>query len=251
MSGPFAPLSPKQNVIFRDNSCPRLRTLRYPRSPSAGAVPLCVDLDGTLIHTDLLWEYVLLLLRLKPLYVFILQVWLATGRASLKQQISARVKIDPESLPYNEELVAFLREQHRAGRALWLATASYRDAAEPIARHLGIFAGVIATSGSRNLKGEEKRALLVQEYGAKGFDYAGNSTADIAVWKDCNRAIVVNASDGLCRKASAVSTLEKVFPPKPGWKAIPRALRVHQWVKNIPCDSCRCSRRINSSSPTF
>jgi len=202
-------------------------------SPPPGAFPLCVDLDGTLIRTDLLWESVLLLLRLNPLYAFLLPVWLMKGRASLKRQISSRVQIDPACLPYNEELLAYLREQHRAGRPLLLATASYRDAAEPIALHLGIFSGVVATSGSRNLKGEEKRSLLVQQYGAKGYDYAGNSSADIAVWKDCNRAIVVNASEGLCRKASAISTLEKIFPRKSGWKALPKALRVHQWVKNV------------------
>jgi 4-hydroxybenzoate polyprenyltransferase len=141
--------------------------------------------------------------------------------------------VDPASLPYNEELLVFLREQHRAGRPLLLATASYRDAAEPIASYLGIFSGVVATRDSTNLKGEEKRALLVQHYGARGFDYAGNSSSDIAVWKDCNRSIVVNASDGLCRRASAISTLERVFPRKSGWKKVPKALRVHQWVKNV------------------
>jgi 4-hydroxybenzoate polyprenyltransferase/phosphoserine phosphatase len=202
-------------------------------SQPACAIPLCVDLDGTLIRTDILWESILLLLRLNPLYVFLLPVWLATGRASLKRRVSSRVQIDAVSLPYHEELLAFLREQHRAGRPLLLATASYRDAAEPIAKHLGIFSGVVATSGSRNLKGDEKRSLLVGAYGARGFDYAGNSAADIAVWKDCNRAIVVNASDGLCRKASAISTLEKVFPRQSGWKTLPKALRVHQWVKNV------------------
>src|SRR5580658_3475321 len=158
-------------------------------SPSACGIPLCVDLDGTLIRTDILWESVLILLRLNPLYVFLLPVWLAGGRANLKRQVSSRVRIDAASLPYHEELLAFLREQHRAGRPLLLATAAYRAAAEPIALHLGIFSGVVATSDSRNLKGDEKRSLLVHEYGARGFDYAGNSAADIAVWKDCNRAI--------------------------------------------------------------
>jgi 4-hydroxybenzoate polyprenyltransferase len=207
--------------------------LEVSASPSACVIPLCVDLDGTLIRTDLLWESVLLLLRRNPLYAFLLPVWLVRGRANLKRQISSRVQIDPACLPYNEELLAFLREQHRAGRPLLLATASYRDAAEPIARHLGIFADVAATTASLNLKGEEKRSFLVHRYGARGFDYAGNSTADIAVWKDCNRAIVVNASSNLRQRASAISTIEKEFPRRSGWKAIPRALRIHQWIKNV------------------
>jgi 4-hydroxybenzoate polyprenyltransferase len=146
--------------------------------------------------------------------------------------VSARVRIDPSCLPYHEELLAYLRAEHRAGRPLLLATASHRDAAEPIAKHLDIFSGIVATSDSLNLKGGKKCALLVERYGAKGFDYAGNSAADIAVWKACNRAIVVNASEGLRQKASSISTLEKVFPRKSGWKALPKALRVHQWVKN-------------------
>ncbi len=219
----------------RKRQCLRQRTLRYPASPSACALPLCVDLDGTLIpHRYSVGTPVLLLLQPQSaVRAFLLPVWLAGGRVNLKREISSRVGVDPTCLPYHEELLAFLREQHRAGRPLLLATASYRDAAEPIAAHLGIFSGVVATEGSRNLKGEEKRSFLVREYGAKGFDYAGNSSADLAVWKDCNRAIVVNASAGLCRKASTISTLERVFPRKSGWKALPRALRVHQWVKNV------------------
>jgi|SRR6185312_8344538 len=202
-------------------------------SSPALATPLCVDLDGTLIRTDILWESILLLLRLNPLYVFVLPFWLASGRANFKRRVSSRVRIDPASLPYHEELLAYLRAQHRAGRPLLLATASHRDAVQPIAKHLDIFSGVVATSDSVNLKGNKKRALLVERFGAKGFDYAGNSVADIAVWRACNRAIVVNASEGLRRKASAITTLEKVFPRKSAWKALPKALRVHQWVKNV------------------
>jgi 4-hydroxybenzoate polyprenyltransferase len=202
-------------------------------SQAACVIPLCVDLDGTLIRTDILWESVFLLLHRNLLYAFLLPVWLLSGRANLKRQISSRVKVDPACLPYHEEFLAFLQDQHRAGRPLLLATASYRDAAEPIAKYLGIFSGIVATEGSRNLKGEEKRSLLVHKFGARGFDYAGNSAPDIAVWKDCNHAIVVNASPGLCRKASAISAVEKVFPRGSRWTAIARSLRIHQWVKNV------------------
>ena len=44
-------------------------------------VPLCVDLDGTLIKTDLVWESLLRLLKQNPLFIFAAPVWLLRGRA--------------------------------------------------------------------------------------------------------------------------------------------------------------------------
>ena len=103
------------------------------------AIPLAVDLDGTLIATDLLWEGLFLLLRRNPLYLFMVPVWLLSGPARLKQEIAARIDIDPAGLPYREALVERLREERAAGRRIVLATGTPRKFAEAIAAHLGVF----------------------------------------------------------------------------------------------------------------
>ncbi|TIW01433.1 MAG: prenyltransferase, partial [Mesorhizobium sp.] len=82
------------------------------------AIPLAVDLDGTLIATDLLWEGLFILLKKNPLYFFLLPLWLTGGPARLKQEISLRVDIDPASLPYRQELIDRLHAEHREGRVI-------------------------------------------------------------------------------------------------------------------------------------
>jgi apolipoprotein N-acyltransferase len=173
-----------------------------PDTPRESQVPLCVDLDGTLIRTDLLWEALAQLLRRNPFQLFPVLVWWMRGRAFLKQQLARRVSIDPALLPYHESFLAFLREQKNAGRQLVLATASDRDMVLPVASHVGLFDEVLASNGQTNLRGRNKLKVLVEKFGERGFDYAGNSSADLAVWRGARLAIVVNAGPGLVKRAA-------------------------------------------------
>jgi hypothetical protein len=118
--------------------------------------PLCIDLDGTLLNSDLLLESAFAQLKQAPLSVLNWPRWLAEGKANLKAEIAKRVELDTETLPYNQELLTFLREQKAQGRTLVLVTASHRQFAEPIADHLGLFDDVLATDGDRNLAGPHK-----------------------------------------------------------------------------------------------
>ena len=127
-----------------------------PDAPRENHVPLCVDLDGTLIKTDLLWEALAQLLRRNPFQLFSVLIWWMRGRAFLKQQLARRVSIDPALLPYHESFLAFLREQKSAGRQLVLATASDRDMALPVASHVGLFDEVLASNGRTNLRGSNQ-----------------------------------------------------------------------------------------------
>lgn len=197
-------------------------------------VPLAVDLDGTLIRSDMLWESFARLLREKPLSALASPLWLLRGRAHFKQQLGARVKVDAASLPYHEEFLAWLREQKRAGRKLILATASDLAMAKPVAQHVGLFDEVLASDGETNLRDHAKLAALTRKFGPRGFDYAGNSSVDLAVWKGSREAIVVNASSGLIRRAAEVAKLGPTFP-KTGstLRALIQALRPHQWAKNL------------------
>ncbi|MBV9611455.1 MAG: UbiA family prenyltransferase [Acidobacteriaceae bacterium] len=196
-------------------------------------IPLCVDLDGTLIKSDLLWESVALLIRDKPWLIPLLPFWLLKGRAALKRNLAERVTIRPELLPYNQDLLELIRKEREAGRVVVLATASDSVLARSVADYLGLFDHVIGSDGSENLKGKTKLALLQRQFGNE-FDYAGNSSADLPIWKECRTAIVVNASSGTLSIARSNCRVGTVLPSEASkWKRLVKALRVYQWVKNI------------------
>jgi apolipoprotein N-acyltransferase len=182
-----------------------------PDAPRSDQIPLVVDLDGTLIKTDLLWEFLARLLRRNPFWLLPVIVWWIRGRAFLKRQLAKRVKIDPAALPYNEKFLAFLREQKSSGRKLILATASDLQMALPVANHAGLFDEVLASDGKTNLRSANKLKALAEKFGERGFDYAGNSSADLAVWRGAREAIVVNASRATLKQAGGCAKITATF----------------------------------------
>lgn len=181
----------------------------------------------------MLHETALGLIKAEPLSLFRLPIWLAKGKAEMKRKIAERAEFEPSLLPYNLDFVAWLREQHAAGRRLILCTASDRSIANLIAQHLGFFDEVFASDGLINLAGANKAKALVDRFGERGFDYAGNSAADLAVWEHARFAIVVNASAQLQVDASACAEVEQVFAGlSSGVTTWSKVLRVHQWLKN-------------------
>ncbi|MDR3458206.1 MAG: apolipoprotein N-acyltransferase [Verrucomicrobiae bacterium] len=174
-------------------------------------IPLAVDLDGTLLRTDMMWESLAQLLRRNPFAIFQILCWWPRGRAHLKQKLAARVTINPATLPYNETFLTWLQEEKKSGRQLILATASDLKMAQPIADHVGLFAEVMASNGAINLRSENKVRALTEKFGARGFDYAGNSAADYAVWRGSRQAVVVNASPGVLKAAAGCTALGPTF----------------------------------------
>ncbi|WP_246535088.1 UbiA family prenyltransferase [Methylomonas paludis] len=202
--------------------------------PETLSIPLCVDLDGTLIHSDLLLETLVLLLKRNPLYVFLVPVWLLKGKAAMKAQIAARVSLNPAALPYNKALLGWLHSQRQAGRQLWLCTASNQRLADAVAAHLQIFNGVLASTDQLNLSGRKKAAKLVQQFGTKAFDYCGNAHIDLAIWAESRAAITVNAGAKLQQQAEKIAEIAGIFPKSNGLlRPILKAMRLHQWAKNV------------------
>lgn len=196
--------------------------------------PLVVDLDGTLLRTDLLHESALRLLRQSPTLVFALPGWLAGGKAILKRRIAERVSLDASTLPYDERVVDWIREQRKSGRRVVLCTASDEKYAHEVAEHLRLFDEVIASDGITNFSSERKAEKLRARFGDHGFDYAGNSSADIPVWKRARNAIVVSASSAVSREAHAAAKVEREFErPRASLRTWAKALRLHQWLKNL------------------
>jgi 4-hydroxybenzoate polyprenyltransferase len=202
-------------------------------TPSQAPVPLCVDLDGTLIRSDLLVESALALLAKQPLMAFAMPIWLLRGKAYLKQQIAQRVELNPDALPYNEDVLTWVREQ-QSSRATVLCSAADTKLATLVADHVGGFDAVIASDGEQNLAGANKAKILVERFGERRFDYVGNAKVDLHVWKSAHAAIVVESGSQLSTAAAGVTVLERTFPHgTASLKHWLKALRVHQWIKNI------------------
>lgn len=197
-------------------------------------IPLCVDLDGTLIKSDLLFESFLLLIKKNPLYFFNCIVWLMRGTAYLKQQIALRITLNPATLPYQSSFLEFLKKEKSQGRPLYLVTAADSKLASEIANYLSLFNEVIASDGRINLIGKNKSNFLNQKFGEKQYDYAGNDKNDLWIWKYARHAILVNTKNKLLRTAEKFSHIEAIFSDRPfSIFTFLKLIRVHQYVKNI------------------
>lgn len=208
------------------------RKMRAPETDYA--TPLCVDLDGTLILTDLLYESVFGLLKINIFYIFLLPLWLIKGKANLKHQIATRTDLDIALLPYNKDFLDFLKQQKSGGRTLTLATASNTKYAQKINLHLNLFDTVLASDAETNMSGERKQKRLVEIYGEKGFDYAGNANIDFDIWAHSREAIIVNPEPGVKNKAKKHLKVGRTFDSTDrGIISYLKAIRLHQWAKNI------------------
>ena len=197
--------------------------------------PVVVDLDGTLIRSDLLLECGNRWVTRQPLGLWQMLAPLVRGRAVLKAWLAQVAPPDVGALPYHDGLLTWLRAQRAAGRRLVLATASDVRLAQLVADHLQLFDAVLASDGQTNLKAQAKRDALVARFGEQGFEYVGNDPDDVPVWAAAARAHVVSDDAVLIRQAQATGRLGEVFASgrPPLATALLKALRVHQWAKNL------------------
>jgi 4-hydroxybenzoate polyprenyltransferase/phosphoserine phosphatase len=218
------------------------QTEKYPFSvegqqgidPFERDTPLVVDLDGTLARTDLLVESFVALIKQNPVYILATLFWFLRGKAYLKRQISQRVNLDISVLPYHQELIDHLREQRARGRQIVLATGTDEQIARQVADHLGLFDKVLGSDGTTNLSGRDKRDRLLEEFGEKKFDYAGNDRKDFPIWSSARKGILVNVPEHVLGMATRIVEVERVFHfREKGIKPYVEALRLHQWLKNI------------------
>jgi phosphoserine phosphatase len=195
---------------------------------------IAVDLDGTLTLTDTLYEAALVLARSKPIMLFLLPFWLVKSVAYFKLKVAENSVLDVTTLPYNAPFIDWLKEQKARGKTIVLCTAANELIARNVYKHFDLFDDFIASDETTNLKSANKRKELEDKYGEHGYDYAGNSSADLEVWAGAAQAIVVNASVTVLTKASKVASVSETFPSEnPNLSVWLKALRVHQWLKNL------------------
>ena len=195
---------------------------------------LVVDLDGTLLRSDMLFESFWSAFGRDWRSPFLSVAALTGGKASLKRHLAIASAVETATLPFDPKVVAFVEAWREAGGRTVLVTASDRRFAEAIASHLGIFDEVHGSDGKTNLKGESKGRFLEERFGPKGFAYAGDARADLPVWKRAARAITVNAPAALRREAEGVNgDVEHLVTREGSAKSYIKALRPHQWLKNV------------------
>jgi phosphoserine phosphatase len=182
--------------------------------PEGGAPPLVVDLDGTLVLGDTTLGC-MLALRRRPLRLLRALWRLPRGRAHVKQRLAAAASLDAARLPYNRELLRYLREQRRAGRKLVLATGADRSIAEAVARHLGLFDAVLASDGRINLTGSRKLSAISRQLQGAAFAYIGNSKTDLVIWGEAASGVCVNARPRVARAAARATRIERSFARRP------------------------------------
>jgi beta-phosphoglucomutase-like phosphatase (HAD superfamily) len=164
-------------------------------------MPLAVDMDGTLILSDMSWISIYKVIFRKPwLIPSVLFKELTGKRARWKRDLAEKLSFNPADLKYHEIFLEWITGEYARGRTLILATASDRIVAEQVAAHVGLFSDVMASDGDYNLRGQQKADSLIARFGEEKFGYAGNSHHDIDVWKHSGQVIVVNPENGLLDK---------------------------------------------------
>jgi len=195
---------------------------------------IAVDLDGTLVRTDTLYESVLLVVRQTFLLIFSLPFWLLQGKAAFKSKIAERISLNAALLPYNQALIDWLKEQKANDKKIVLTTAADQRIANAVAHYVGIFDEVLGSDGKTNNASAHKARLLDERFGPKSWDYVGNSKADLVVWKSANQAIVVNASRSTIKQAKRNGNVSLVIPAASvaatDWLKV---IRMYQWLKNL------------------
>ncbi len=194
--------------------------------------PLVLDVDGTFLKTDLLLECFWAGLGQAPLATLAASVRHFRDPARLKAELAAIASLRTELLPVNPHLAELALQSHAAGREVVLASASDRTLVTRLAADYGLSQDVFASDGATNMKGAAKAEALVEAFGDRGFDYAGDSRADLAVWPHAENALVVGhvrGADDLAARGQNVVA----FPGGWDWRGLLKALRPHQWVKNI------------------
>ena len=194
------------------NSNPKCASDRG-RGLSLDRLPLCVDLDGTLIANDTTWTALRLFVRQHRWQILWLLAWLLRGRAYFKQQLASRVQLDAARLPYNRAVLQLIETYREQGSPIYLVTASDKCIAQQVCAYLNFFTDCYASDGVRNLRHKAKATLLCKIFGTHNFIYVGNSRDDLAVWRRAHSAVVVSNRSWLIAAARRISNVVGVVSP--------------------------------------
>ncbi|HEY5653191.1 MAG TPA: UbiA family prenyltransferase [Pontiella sp.] len=194
------------------------------------SIPLCVDLDGTLVKLDTLQQALFLLLRRRPACLLKIPRWIFQSKAHMKDQVMQNISLDASVLPYNQTFLNWLREEKAQGRKLVLATGANFRTANAVAEHLEIFDDILSSNEEINLRHNRKLEAIRERF--QKFSYAGNDAADFPIWDAAEEIILVNPTRSSKRQYAAKASLVFTEQRPVGFMAL-QAMRPKQWLKNI------------------
>lgn len=202
------------------------------QAAASSARPLVVDLDGTLVRTDTLLEGLLVVAFKAPQRLPSTLAMLRHGRARFKREVACVAALECAILPYDEAVLAAIAARQAGGGGVHLVTAADQSIADGVADALGVFDTATGSDGCTNLKSALKATHLAQRFPA-GFDYIGDSAADLSIWRVAGAAIVAGNDGGLSRRLEREGLPTEILPrPKARAQTWIKALRLHQWSKN-------------------
>lgn len=197
-------------------------------------IPLCVDLDGTLIKVDSILESAILVIKKRPLALFLILLWIVRGKNYFKSKITSIAIPDVSLFPYNEKVIEKIEQAKSKGRKTVLSTATTENIAMAVAEHTGLFDETIYSSENHNNRSTNKSVTLNGRFGEKQYDYIGNSFADLEVFRTCRKAILISKNRGLIKKSRKINPdLEVIDEHNNYFLKLIKELRLYQWIKNI------------------
>lgn len=203
-------------------------------TPTKANDMLVVDLDGTLVRSDMLHETFWSASSRNWTAPLAAMAALARGKAALKRRMAELAELDAAALPYNVTVLHYVESWRARGGRTALVTASDQAVAQRVAEHLGLFDEVHGSDNGTNLRGETKAEFLAGKFGDGGFVYIGNDAADLPVWRRAGKAVVVDAPSGVAEQVDRMSRDAEHLPPSARSNgAYIRAMRPHQWLKNL------------------
>lgn len=206
-------------------------------SPGPITLPsIIVKNEGVLVKTDIYWESLYILVKVKPLCMLYLPFWLIRGFAYLREQLISRALPNEKYLPYNQELLGYLHQQKKMGRELYLATSSSPEIGSRIASHLGLFKAVVDIQELLEAAEVSSTGDLPGGRESSSFVYVCHDEDEIPNGLNNRLAgvVLVDSSNIKHRSTYKKHKIEKMITaPRPGWIEYARAIRIHQWIKNL------------------
>jgi len=203
-------------------------------SSTEAGMPLFVDMDETLVKTDIAQELLVQSFRsvgtLKKLFGCVF-----SGRSHIKRILAEECTFNPATLPVNDEVIEYLKDEKSKGRKIVLATASDELIANKVADHFDLFDDVLASGPGKNLKGGAKAKAISEYCNGGDFEYLGDSNADIKIWTEAKAC-------GFINPAAKARSFSKTVPERVSiqvenksntFRSLLKAMRPHQWAKNI------------------
>lgn len=197
-------------------------------------LPLCVDLDGTLIRTDVLSEALLVYLKKFPRKIFHILWWLSQGRAMLKKKIADEIDLDMSLMPINQQIVDLILKYKARGHKIYLVTAAPQKYGKVAAAHFGFFDGILTSNPYTNLRSSHKARALVERFGEQQYIYAGNSVHDLPVWFHSSEIIAINTPRKVLQKAALMEKPMFIMQEGlAGWKGLLQITHPFNWMINF------------------